>query len=60
MFAPISQAVIGGLATSTLLTLAITPILYAWLDDIGLWITAVRKRAVALGRARGEPAGTPS
>lgn len=47
MFAPIGQAVIGGLATSTILTLALTPTLYAWFDDIGLWLTAVRQRALA-------------
>jgi hypothetical protein len=50
MFAPIGQAVIGGLATSTVLTLALTPTLYAWFDDISLWISAVRERALALGR----------
>jgi hydrophobic/amphiphilic exporter-1 (mainly G- bacteria), HAE1 family len=48
MFAPIGQAVIGGLATSTILTLALTPTLYAWLDDIGLWLTAVRRRTLEL------------
>jgi hydrophobic/amphiphilic exporter-1 (mainly G- bacteria), HAE1 family len=48
MFAPIGQAVIGGLATSTLLTLALTPTLYAWFDDIGLWLQAVRDRTLAL------------
>lgn len=50
MFAPIGQAVIGGLATSTILTLALTPTLYAWFDDMGLWLSAVRERALALGR----------
>ncbi len=50
MFAPIGQAVIGGLATSTVLTLALTPTLYAWFDDISLWMSAVRERALALGR----------
>jgi len=52
MFSPIGQAVIGGLATSTLMTLALTPTLYAWFDDIGLWLAAFRGRMfdVALGR----------
>ncbi len=45
-FAPIGQAVIGGLTTSTILTLILTPTLYAWLDDIGMWLTAVRTRAL--------------
>ncbi|MDZ7780729.1 MAG: efflux RND transporter permease subunit [Gemmatimonadota bacterium] len=55
MFSPIGQAVIGGLTTSTLMTLALTPTLYAWFDDIGLWLTALRVRTVevALGRASG-------
>jgi hypothetical protein len=53
MFAPIGQAVIGGLATSTLLTLALTPTLYAWFDDMGLWLAAVRDRALELGGFRG-------
>lgn len=54
MFSPIGQAVIGGLTTSTLMTLALTPTLYAWFDDIGLWLTAFRRRAleVALGDRR--------
>jgi hydrophobic/amphiphilic exporter-1 (mainly G- bacteria), HAE1 family len=60
MFAPIGQAVIGGLATSTILTLALTPTLYAWFDDISLWISAVRERALALGRMPlGRVAGRP-
>jgi hydrophobic/amphiphilic exporter-1 (mainly G- bacteria), HAE1 family len=57
MFAPIGQAVIGGLATSTLLTLALTPTLYAWFDDMGLWLAAVRDRALELGGFRGSRTG---
>jgi len=65
MFAPIGQAVIGGLATSTLLTLALTPTLYAWFDDMGLWLAAVRDRALELGGFRGsvtaaEPMAEPA
>jgi hydrophobic/amphiphilic exporter-1 (mainly G- bacteria), HAE1 family len=52
MFAPIGQAVIGGLTTSTLLTLALTPTLYAWFDDMGLWLTAVRTRALEVAGLR--------
>ena len=48
-FAPIGQAVIGGLTTSTLLTLLFTPTLYAWLDDIGIWLAMVRTRALERG-----------
>jgi hydrophobic/amphiphilic exporter-1 (mainly G- bacteria), HAE1 family len=60
MFAPIGRAVIGGLTTSMLLTLTLTPVLYAWVDDIGVWLAQVwaKTRAVAAGsRVRAEPAG---
>jgi hydrophobic/amphiphilic exporter-1 (mainly G- bacteria), HAE1 family len=57
MFAPIGQAVIGGLTTSTILTLALTPTLYAWFDDMGLWTRAVRDRALEV--ARGGVSGSP-
>jgi hydrophobic/amphiphilic exporter-1 (mainly G- bacteria), HAE1 family len=60
MFAPIGQAVIGGLATSTLLTLALTPTLYAWFDDMGLWLAAVRDRALEIGGFRGSVAAGES
>jgi hydrophobic/amphiphilic exporter-1 (mainly G- bacteria), HAE1 family len=61
MFAPIGRSVIGGLTTSMLLTLTLTPVLYAWVDDIGIWLGAVwaRARAVAMGqelRPTAEPA----
>jgi hydrophobic/amphiphilic exporter-1 (mainly G- bacteria), HAE1 family len=51
MFSPIGQAVIGGLTTSTIMTLCLTPTLYAWFDDIGLWLEAFRRRMfeVAVG-----------
>ncbi len=56
MFAPIGQAVIGGLTASTILTLALTPTLYAWLDDIGAWVRAVFGNAIAASRlTREEP-----
>lgn len=53
MFSPIGRAVIGGLSTSMVLTLTLTPVLYAWADDIGAWLAAVwaRARALAVGRA---------
>jgi hydrophobic/amphiphilic exporter-1 (mainly G- bacteria), HAE1 family len=58
MFAPIGQAVIGGLTTSMVLTLLLTPVLYAWVDDVGLWGAAVGRRAlwVAAGRPRRQEA----
>jgi len=59
MFAPIGQAVIGGLTTSTILTLALTPTLYAWFDDMGAWLTSVRQRAVAIAQVGRSPSGSP-
>jgi HAE1 family hydrophobic/amphiphilic exporter-1 len=36
--APMARAVIGGLITSTLLTLVVIPVAYTILDDAGSWI----------------------
>jgi HAE1 family hydrophobic/amphiphilic exporter-1 len=38
MRAPMARAVIGGLITSTLLTLLVVPVVYTVLDDLGGWI----------------------
>jgi HAE1 family hydrophobic/amphiphilic exporter-1 len=38
MRAPMARAVIGGLITSTLLTLLVVPVVYTLLDDFGGWI----------------------
>ncbi|MDI6753511.1 MAG: efflux RND transporter permease subunit [Thermodesulfobacteriota bacterium] len=38
MRAPMARAVIGGLITSTLLTLLVVPVVYTVLDDVGGWI----------------------
>ncbi len=35
--APMGQAVIGGIITSTLLTLVVVPIVYTYLDDLANW-----------------------
>ncbi|MES2932707.1 MAG: efflux RND transporter permease subunit [Pseudomonadota bacterium] len=36
--APMGQAVIGGIITSTLLTLVVVPVVYTYLDDLAAWI----------------------
>jgi HAE1 family hydrophobic/amphiphilic exporter-1 len=36
--APMARAVIGGLITSTMLTLLVVPVAYTWLDDFGQWV----------------------
>ncbi len=51
--APMAHAVIGGLITSTLLTLVVVPVVYTYLDDFGGWVGAVVKRWT------GAPAPTP-
>jgi hydrophobic/amphiphilic exporter-1 (mainly G- bacteria), HAE1 family len=35
--APMGQAVIGGVITSSLLTLVVVPVIYCWLDDLANW-----------------------
>jgi HAE1 family hydrophobic/amphiphilic exporter-1 len=38
--APMARAVIGGLITSTVLTLFVVPVMYTYLDDLGAWVSA--------------------
>ena len=45
--APMGQAVIGGVVTSSLLTLVVVPVIYCYLDDLSAW---VRRRL--FGRAQ--------
>ena len=35
--APMGQAVIGGVITSSVLTLVVVPVIYGWLDDFSVW-----------------------
>ncbi|MBI4501398.1 MAG: efflux RND transporter permease subunit [Gemmatimonadetes bacterium] len=42
--APMAHAVIGGLITSTLLTLVVVPVVYTYLDDFGSWVAKWVKR----------------
>ena len=35
---PMGQAVIGGIITSSLLTLVVVPVVYCYLDDLGAWL----------------------
>jgi HAE1 family hydrophobic/amphiphilic exporter-1 len=38
MRAPMARAVVGGLLTSTLLTLLVVPVMYTLMDDLGGWV----------------------
>lgn len=46
--APMARAVIGGLITSTLLTLLVIPVVYTYLEGLGSWMQ----------RLFGRPAGS--
>jgi len=38
--APMGQAVIGGVITSSILTLVVVPVIYCYLDDLAVWTKA--------------------
>ena len=52
--APMGQAVIGGIITSSILTLVVVPVIYTYLDDLAAW---ARRRWGAPATARGTAAG---
>jgi HAE1 family hydrophobic/amphiphilic exporter-1 len=41
MRAPMGQAVIGGVITSSLLTLVVVPVVYCYTDDLAAWARRV-------------------
>jgi len=49
--APMARAVVGGLITSTLLTLIVVPVVYTILDDVSVWLLSRRRHVAAVGRA---------
>jgi HAE1 family hydrophobic/amphiphilic exporter-1 len=51
--APMGQAVIGGVITSSLLTLVVVPVIYCYLDDLAAWARRVFRRG------RPAPPATP-
>jgi len=63
--APMAHAVIGGLITSTLLTLIVVPVVYTYLDDLrpaavlGWLRRPWRRRAETAETAPGGAAATP-
>ncbi|HKO16258.1 MAG TPA: efflux RND transporter permease subunit [Gemmatimonadaceae bacterium] len=56
--APMARAVIGGLVTSTLLTLFVVPVMYTLLDDLTAWIT--RRGRVHEPASTGAPVPEPA
>jgi len=55
--APMARAVIGGLITSTLLTLFVVPVMYTLLDDAAGWLLS-RRRSAHHATPAGDPAVT--
>ena len=45
--APMGQAVIGGVITSSLLTLVVVPVVYCYMDDLAQWFRRLRNRGAA-------------
>ena len=64
--APMARAVIGGLITSTMLTLIVVPVVYTYLDDFGErvlgWVTAGKRARAKAEAAEPEvvPEGVPA
>jgi HAE1 family hydrophobic/amphiphilic exporter-1 len=56
--APMARAVIGGLITSTILTLFVVPVVYTLLDDMTAWLAARRAGRVAHAHAGTVPTHT--
>ncbi len=54
--APMGQAVIGGVITSSLLTLVVVPVVYCYLDDFAAWLRRGRRPAAGGGGAQAVPA----
>ncbi len=51
--APMGQAVIGGVITSSLLTLVVVPVMYCYMDDLANWAMRLwRKPAVKLEKTK--------
>ena len=56
--APMGRAIIGGVLTSTLLTLIVVPVWYSYLEDLSAWVK--RRRTRVVGTAGGaEPSHRP-
>jgi HAE1 family hydrophobic/amphiphilic exporter-1 len=54
--APMGQAVIGGVITSSLLTLVVVPVVYCYLDDLANWLRRRPRTSAGGGSADAVPA----
>jgi HAE1 family hydrophobic/amphiphilic exporter-1 len=53
--APMGQAVIGGVITSSLLTLVVVPVVYCYMDDLASWAAAQMGAARPAPKIKGLP-----
>jgi multidrug efflux pump subunit AcrB len=58
--APMGRAIIGGVITSTLLTLVVVPVIYTYLDSWSMRLKARRERRRAIARASAAHIGDAS
>ena len=59
--APMGQAVIGGVITSSLLTLVVVPVIYCYLDDLSAWAKrGFKRRKAAVATPLSAPLTTPA
>jgi HAE1 family hydrophobic/amphiphilic exporter-1 len=58
--APMGQAVIGGVITSSLLTLVVVPVVYCWLDNLAAWARRRFTKPAAPGTTIANPTGSPA
>jgi HAE1 family hydrophobic/amphiphilic exporter-1 len=54
--APMGQAVIGGVITSSLLTLVVVPVVYCYMDDLAQWL---RRKAGLAPERQGQDTSAP-
>ena len=57
--APMARAVVGGLLTSTLLTLVVVPVVCAYLDDAAEWLRKRRAGVSVRLSSTDDPRGAP-
>lgn len=58
--APMGRAIIGGVITSTLLTLVVVPVAYSYMDDLAGWLRRKFGRAASAGGGVGEAGFMPA
>jgi hydrophobic/amphiphilic exporter-1 (mainly G- bacteria), HAE1 family len=59
MRAPMARAVVGGLLTSTLLTLLVVPVMYTLMDDLGGWLRRAWRAGAAAKTHDGDAVEKP-